>query len=365
VAGCGSAEPVTPPRFDDLTVYSALPLRGPGAERSRDVLDGEQLALGTTGGAVGPFALRLRSLDDTAPDGRWKPDATLDAAELAAKDPKTIAYLGDFDAAATALSLPTMNAAGVLQVSPGATYDGFTGGDGSGAGEPDKYEPSGRATFSRIAAPDAVQARVIATLLADEGCHRLAVLRAPSAFDASLAELIAVAAEHRGLRVVVADQVRPDPDAHRAAAEEVVQAGAQCATFAATVADAPAGLFQALHAADPGLRIVAPVALADDELARSLGRAAAVTTIVGPPQPEIRFTARFTRQFGRPPGPWAPYGYAAMKRLVAAIENAGEDGNDRAAVVERYLALDDPPDRLALWEPTSDGLRYQREVPLT
>jgi branched-chain amino acid transport system substrate-binding protein len=365
MAGCGSSGPQTTPRSDSLTVYSALPLRGPGSARSRDVLDGEQLAFGATGGVVGGYTLRLRSLDDTAPDGRWRPDATLDAAEMAASDPHTIAYLGDFDAAATALSLPALNGVGVLQVSPGSGYDGFTGGDGSGPGEPEKYEPSGRATFSRIAPPDAVQARAIVALLKGEGCRRLAVLRAPSAFDASLAELIVVGAKHRGLLVVYADQVRPDRDAHRSAAKDVADSGAQCATFAGTVKDAPADLLDALHEADPGLRIVAPMALADGDVARKLGEAASVTTILGPPPPSAAFSALFSRQFGRRPGPWAPYGYAAMERVVQAIGRAGERGNDRHDVVDSYLALPDPPERLALWQPTISGLRWERDVPVT
>jgi branched-chain amino acid transport system substrate-binding protein len=364
--GCGSgAKTATDPRPDSLTVYSSLPLKGPGSERSRDVLDGEQLAMGATGGVVGPFALRLRSLDDTAPDGRWKPDATVDAAELAAKDPTTIAYLGDFDAAATALSLPLTNAVGALQVSPGATYDGFSGGIGKGPGEPEKYRPTGIGTFSRMAPADAVQARAIVDLLREQGCQRLAVLRAPSAFDASLAQLIGTAAKHRGIRVVYFDQVRLDPDARLDAARDVVEADADCATFAATLDDAPAALLTQLHQVDPQLRIVLPLALADDELARQLGAAAAVTTIVGPPQPTPAFTARFTRQFGRAPGPWAPYGHDAMLRVVQAIERAGEDGNERASVVDEYLALPDPQDRLGLWTPTPAGLRFDREIAAT
>ena len=45
-------------------------------------------------------------------------------AKTAAQDPSTIAYLGDLDSGATAVSLPLINAAGILQVSPASPYIG-------------------------------------------------------------------------------------------------------------------------------------------------------------------------------------------------------------------------------------------------
>ncbi|UGS37481.1 ABC transporter substrate-binding protein [Capillimicrobium parvum] len=359
---CGSSGPQTTTPPDDLTIYSALPLRGAAAERARDVLDGEQMAIGEIAGTPRTYPVSLRTLDDAGPAGEFKPDATLEAAKVAAADPHAIAYVGGQDAAATALSLPPLNEQGILQVSPGATYDGFTGGDGSGAGEPAKYRPSGEATFSRMAPRDATQSRAIAELMHEHGCRRIALLRAPSAFDASLAELVGKAADRLGMRVVYDDQVRTEPDARERAAQDVAQRGPDCATFAATVHDAPAGLFRALHHEMPGLWMVAPAALSDDGVARSLGPAASSVVIVGPPQPDAAFTARFARQFGRPPGPWAPYGRDAMRRVLEAIERAGQDGNDRRAVVDAYLALPDPPERLALWRASPTGLAYDREL---
>jgi branched-chain amino acid transport system substrate-binding protein len=362
LAACGSSGTETPAPPDDLTVYSALPLHGPGSERARDILDGEQLAMGEIADARRTYPVTLRALDDSGPAGELKPGVTLEVAKVAAQDPHAIAYLGGQDAAATALALPPLNEQGILQVSPGATYDGFTGGAGSGAGEPEKYRPSGDATFSRMAPRDATQARAIAALMAAHGCRRVAILRAPSAFDLSLAELIAQAVGDRGMRVVYADQVRPDPESHERAAADVAQRAPECATFAATVHDAPAGMLRALHDRMPGLWMVAPMALAADGLARALGPAGEAIVFVGPPRPDATFTARFTRQFGRPPGPWAPYGYAAMRRVLRAIAAAGQAGNERRAVVDAYLALPDPPDRMGLWQASPRGLAYDRAL---
>ena len=379
IIGCGDAEPrETVPSTRELTIYTALPEHGPQAPRARDVLDGERLALLLADGRAGLFTVGLRPVSDAAepepeeeredgePEEGWVPEAALKAAEAAVEDQSTIAFIGDFDAGATALTLPVTNPHDMLQVSPATTYGGFTGDPGKAPGEPEKYQPSSRPTFGRIAASDAVQARAMADVLASEGCPQVAVLRAPNAFDDSLARLFAKAVANRGMGVALEEQVRDDdPEAHQKMAAQVVESGARCATFIAGPADAPASMLRALHAADPGLRIVAPLGLADDEVARALGPAAAVTTIVGPPAPAEALRTAFTRRFGREPGPWAAYGFEAMRRVLRAIEAAGSRGNDRRAVVEAYLALAPPEPRLALWRPTLDGLVMERELPAT
>lgn len=367
IAGCGGSDDdtATAPPGDELTVYTALPLHGPGAGRARDVLDGERLALAQAGGRAGGFSVELRPLDDGTPEDGWQPGPTVDAARAAVEDPATIAYVGDLDAGATALSLPLTNEAGVLQVSPGTTYDGFTGGPGSIPGEPDKYRPSGRPSFGRIAPADSVQAIAIVDALERRGCRRLAVLRAPTAFDGSLADLVEEEARRAGMRVVRDEQVRPDPESHQDAAAEVVAAGARCAFFAGGPADLPAALLQALHAADPRMRLVVGLALADDAFARSLGAAAEVTEIVGPPPPGAGLVAAFRREHDRAPGPWAAYGHEAMRRVLAVIDDLGDDAADRRAVTRAYLERFAPTAGLALWRGGADGLELARRLPAT
>ncbi|MCW3005642.1 MAG: transporter substrate-binding protein [Solirubrobacterales bacterium] len=365
-AGCGTTDPThTTTASDDLTIYTALPMHGAQAPRSRDVIDGERLALILAGGRVGPYTVRLRSLDDSSvkKDG-WDPEATLQAIKLAVDDPSTIAFIGDLDAGATALSLPKTNERDLLQVIPAATYDGFTGGDGRAPGEPEKYQPSSRLTFGTVALTDEAQSRVIADALKGEHCERVAVLRAPTGFDASLAELIERTITHRGMEVVNDDKVpNTDPDTQRKTGERLVKDAVDCATFAGSPSDAPGPLLRAIHAAAPEVRFVLPAALADAAVAKSIATAGPDTMIVGPPPAGPRFSAAFERRFGRRPGPWAAYGYDAMQRALKAIASAGAGGNDRRAVVAAFLQQPRPVARLALWRATAQGLELDRELP--
>ena len=88
----------------------------------------------------GDWTIKYASLDDAAapPAGTARRRPT--NARTGAKDPTTIAYLGDADFGATAISIPILNEAGVAQVSPASTYPGFTtGAPGTEKGEPEKY----------------------------------------------------------------------------------------------------------------------------------------------------------------------------------------------------------------------------------
>ena len=85
------------------------------------------------------------SLDDsTAQAGAWTPEATSANARKAAQDDSTIAYLGEFNSGASAVSMPILNEAGVPQNGLTNTAVGLTSdAPGSEPGEPDKYYPSG------------------------------------------------------------------------------------------------------------------------------------------------------------------------------------------------------------------------------
>ena len=158
---------------DSLTVYSSLPLRGPFALRMRSLVNGEKLAIADAGGTVGDWTIKYASLDDATGDAGWDPSATADNARTAARDPTTIAYLGDADFGATAISLPILNEAGVAQVSPASTYPGFTSSaKGTEKGEPDKYQPSGVPTFARVIPTSTVEGQAQAVYQRAEGCRR-------------------------------------------------------------------------------------------------------------------------------------------------------------------------------------------------
>jgi branched-chain amino acid transport system substrate-binding protein len=153
-----------------LTIYSSLPLQGDSRPQSESVVNGEKMALAEAGGKVGKFTIKYSSLDDaTAAAGKWDPGQTSSDARKAAQDASTIVYLGEFNSGASAISIPILNEANIMQISPSNTYVGLTRSEGADKGEPDKYYPAGKRTFGRVVPADHIQAAAQVTYLMDNG----------------------------------------------------------------------------------------------------------------------------------------------------------------------------------------------------
>ena len=128
VAGCGGVgvSGASEATGNQLTIYSSLPLQGPAAAISQQIVNGEKLALSRGRRARRPVQGRLRLARRRQPEDRHSstPERPRPNAKTAAQDTSTIAYLGELGSAATAVSLPLINAAGILQVSPAAPTSG-------------------------------------------------------------------------------------------------------------------------------------------------------------------------------------------------------------------------------------------------
>ena len=177
---------------DTLTIYSSLPLQGDSRPQSESVVNGEKLALEEAGGKVGKYTIKYVSLDDaTAAAGKWEPGQVSANARKAAQDKSTIAYLGEFNSGASAISIPVINEAGILQISPSNTYVGLTRSQGADKGEPDKYYPSGVRTYGRVVPADHIQAAAQVSYQKEEGCTKTYILNDKEVYGKGLADQVA------------------------------------------------------------------------------------------------------------------------------------------------------------------------------
>lgn len=345
-----------------LSVYVSLPLQGPAGPESVAVANGARLALREAGGTVGDLVVKLVVLDDSTPVvGRWDPSRTAKNASTVVRDRTAIAYLGDGPSGATAISLPILNAAGVLQVSPTSSYQGLTGTQDAEQGEPEKYYPSGIRTFARPVPGDEVQARALLRSLRDEECRRLQLLDDDDVGGRGLTTAVSRAASTAGFEVVGRDGLRADVDVVDEAAS-IAGRGADCVLFAGALADWVPKLFDALHAADPQLELFGGDGLASDAFAATLGAGAqARTHLTAPvgvlePLPGVRaFLRRYRETFGVEARSGALYGYEAMRLVLTAIKRAGPLGNDRAAVTRALFALGERESPLGPYRIDRDG----------
>jgi branched-chain amino acid transport system substrate-binding protein len=366
ISGCASGGAAT---NDDavggeLAVYSSLPLQGPSGLACEEIVNGEKLALAQAGGRAGRFKVGYVSLDDANPTtGRWDPGLTASNAKTAAQDTSTIAYLGDYESAATAISLPLINAAGIPQISPASPYVGLTSPLDAGQDEPERFYPSGQHTFARLQPGDPVQADAQLQLMHSLGIRSIYVLDDQDPFAIPLAELVAGDATAAGIRVVAHDSLSiVTGGTFKGEAEKIAESGAQAVFYSGEGSEGAAQMFRELHEADPRLMLLAPSSVVVEPFTAHLGTAQAATYLTTPVLPPSQYPpegrrvlADYRRAFGTEGAGSALYGYESMSLLLDAIRRAGSHGNDRRAVIAQLLPTHERDSVLGRYAIESNG----------
>jgi branched-chain amino acid transport system substrate-binding protein len=351
-AGCGSvaASSTGQTPGDQLAVYSSLPLQGPAGAISAQIVGGEKLALSQARGRVGPFRIEYVSLDDAeTASGLRNPGAAETNAKTAAQDTSTIAYLGDYGSAATAVSLPLTNAAGILQISPYSPYVGLTSSLDAGQDEPERFYPTGKRTFGRLPPGDIVAAAAQAQLMKSLGVHEAYVLDNQEPFEMPLATIVASDAEQAGITVAAHDSIETlSSSVFTGEVAKILASGAQAVFFAGNDGGGTVKLWRALHRADPELLLLGSSSMLSEAFTSQIGAAAARTYLGSPvlpvsfyPSSARRVLGDYRRTFGSEAGPYVLYGYEAMSAVLRAIRGAGAHGNERQAVVDGFFARSD------------------------
>jgi branched-chain amino acid transport system substrate-binding protein len=347
LTACGVGAPSTEATGTQLTVYSSLPLDGPTAATSQQIVNGEKLALSEAGGHAGPFKVSFTSLDDASPKtGQWNPGESATDAKQAAQDTSTIAYLGDYNSAATAISLPLINGAGILQISPSSPYVGLTSSLDAGADEPARFYLTGKRNFARLQPGDPVQAVAQVKLMRSLGVRRLYVIDDQNAFEMPLAAIVAADAKNAGIDVVAHDSIPVEPGSSFAGeVQEVTRARASAVFLAAGPSTGTVSLWRMLHQADPGLLLLGTSSMDSESFTSQIGAAETQTYLTTPllparlyPASAQRMLSAYQTAFGSPGGAEALYGYEAMSLVLDAIRAAGARGNNRQAVIARVLS---------------------------
>jgi branched-chain amino acid transport system substrate-binding protein len=389
-AGCGGGdgdERAEPVHEDTLVVYSSLPLSGGSQIVGDAVAAGERLALSDAGGRVGSYAVKLVELDSAEPDERdWDPDRVAENASRAADDSAAIAYLGELELGATAISLPVTNEKSILQLSP---TDGLTSLTlpQSGPGEgPERFYPEEARTFLRLVPPDSAQAGPLVAVARERGARRLAIAHDDGIFGRQLAGAVEQAASDKGLGVTTVERVEPDLDEAEGLAQDLAKDHPEAVIYLGIGGDPAATILAAM--ADPALAgtpliAAAPLATPDALPAGEPAQPLPVVTPMLPagqyPPAGRRILERLAHREGAAPPVEALYGYESMRVVLEALRAAGKDAADRTAVIEAARADgprgsvigrysfdrrgDTTRHRLALYDVKGGALDYEGPAP--
>jgi branched-chain amino acid transport system substrate-binding protein len=333
-----------------FTIYSSLPLQGDSRPQSADIARAMRMALRDNGGRAGRHRITYISLDDASPEtGFWEPRRIAVNARKAAGNPHTIAYLGEFNSGASAVSMPILNRAGVLQVSPSNTIVGLTRAVGAQKGEPARYYPTGRRTYGRVIPTDHVQGPAVVAYMKEQGCASAYIINNRDAYGRGIAAQVERVGNRQGVPILGNDGIDATPANVRAAAARVTASGADCFFYGGFTQTNAVGVFKAVAAGAPHIRLFGPDGVAEAAFTEQLGPSLAKRVFITnptlartayPPRGQ-RFFADFKARYGTYPEPYAIYGYEAMSVVLSSIrhaDRAGTDAKGRRAVVDAFFA---------------------------
>jgi branched-chain amino acid transport system substrate-binding protein len=349
-----------------VTVYSSLPFDPTDRQQTEDVVKGEKLALSQVNNKGGSCTITYKSLDDsTAQAGQWDPGQTSSNARKAAADKSAIAYLGEFNSGASAISIPITNQANLQQISPSNTALELTKNPGpSGKGAPEKYYPSGKRTYARVVAADHIQGAAQGEWMKELGVKKLYEANDKQVYGSGVAKTTGDAAKLNGIQVVGNDGIDIKAANYRALAQKIKSSGADAFFFGGITASNGVQLYKDVWAANPGIKLFGPDGVAETSFTSKLPPDAQKNTYITvgtidpkdyPPEGQ-KFFQDFKAKYGTAtPEPYAIYGYEAMSLLLDAMKRAGDKCNDRQAIIDQVFATKDKKSVLGTYSIDKDG----------
>jgi branched-chain amino acid transport system substrate-binding protein len=334
---------------DTLQVYSSLPLQGAQRPQTTDLVRGAELALKQHDGKAGDFTIEYTSLDDsTAQAGAWTPEQTSANARRVAQEDNSVAYIGEFNSGASAISIPILNEVPIAQVSPANTAVGLTSDDaGADEGEPEKYYPTGQRHYLRIVPKDTIQGAALATVMKKDGCRNVYILNDKEVYGAGLARNIEMSAQEQGLEVLANEGIDPKAPNFRSLAAGMKSEGADCFVFGGITANGGVQLYKDVLAAMPDIGLYGPDGVAETGfidpaeggIPPNVQRHVKLTVATLDPSeypPEgQRFFRDYEAEYGEAnPNPYAVYGYEAMDLILDTCDRIGPDCGDRQKLID-------------------------------
>lgn len=310
-------------------VYVSLPRQGQGAPSAAQIAKGLRVAVADRKATAGGRPIRIVWMDD-AKGPRWNRARVVANARRAAADPSAIAYVGEGNSEATAVSMPIINRAGLVHLSPVSTASALT--DAATAG---RYQPSGAQTFFRPVPGDARQSSALLSAVRRAGARKRVVLVDDgSLYGRGLTQGFGAGAEAARVSVVARYVADRNGNGLAKLAQRVAAKRPTAIVYGGSPSSNAAKALRALHGRSPKALLFGGDALAHDSFVGRLGAAQSRVRITTPAA-HVDPRKKAGRGLGKRPDSFAVFAYNGMDALLAAVDRAGKRGAvTRASVRE-------------------------------
>jgi branched-chain amino acid transport system substrate-binding protein len=350
-----------------LTIVSSLPRTGSANSQTTSIVNGIKMAIEERGGKVDGLEIRYEDLDDASPQkGNWDQNLEAANAKKAVNDPTCVGYIGTYNSGAAKISMPILNKAGLVMVSPGNTYPGLTK---PGMGEPNEpaiYRPSGTISYFRVVPTDDIQGAVACEFCAkDLGAKKAFILHDRELYGKGIADVFKKTAPLHKVDVVGFEGVDPKASNYRSLVTKIRASGADAVFYGGTTQTNAAQILKDLRSGGCKAPFVTPDGTFENAYIEAAGKEAmnpaaggVYITFGGLPSEKLtglgaEFVKKYAAKHGEVPEAYAVYGYEAGRVLLDAIDRA--ERKDRASIIAAVAATKDFNGALGTWSFDENG----------
>lgn len=350
-------------RAEVIKIVSSLPRTGSANAQAQTMVNGIKMAIEEVGGKVGDFTIVYEDWDDASPErGQWDPALEAGNAQKAVKDASIMAYIGTYNSGAAKISMPILNQASLVMVSPANTYPGLTKPHTGEANEPQVYRPTGKINYFRVVPADDIQGEVAALWAKELGAKKVFILHDRELYGKGVADVFKRACAKFGIQVVGYEGIDPKAANYRSLVTKIKSAGAELVYFGGTTQTNAGQLAKDLVSGGVKAKFMVPDGCREQAFIEAAGKdnleGRAYVTFGGLPPSELKgkgrdFYEAYKKKYNAEPEAYAVYGYEAARVVLDSIHRAGKP--DREAIRQAVANVRDFEGALGKWSFDENG----------
>lgn len=356
-AAAGAAKPGV------IKIVSSLPHTSSANAQVMTIVNGIRMALDEVNWKIGEYAIEYEPWDDASPQrSNWDPAVEAANADKAVKDPDIMVYIGTFNSGAAKVSIPTLNKAGLVMISPANTYPGLTKPGQGEANEPDVYRPSGKINYFRVVPADDLQGVAAAKWAQKMGVKSAFVLHDREVYGKGIADIFKAHCEKIGIEVAGYEGIDTKAANYKSLASKIKAKEPDLVYFGGTTQSNGGQLAKDIRQSGYAGKFMVPDGCIENAFVDSAGADNVNDTTYGTfgGKPADMLTGRgaefyknYKAKFNSEPEVYAVYGYEAGRAAVDAIRRAGK--KDREAVRQAVAQTKDFDGTLGRWSFDENG----------
>ncbi|MBI4568083.1 MAG: branched-chain amino acid ABC transporter substrate-binding protein [Planctomycetes bacterium] len=358
-----AAKPAAPVRGTVIKIFSSLPRTGSAKAQTDTIVNGIKMAIDENGGQVAGFTLLYQDLDDaTAAAGKWTQDAEIRNAQQAIDDPDVMVYIGTYNSGAAKVSMPMLNNADILMISPANTWPGLTKPGAGDPGEPDIYRPKKKINYCRVVPADDLQGPLGADWAKEMNVGKVYILDDTEVYGKGIATLFKERCQEIDIEVLGHESIAANKQEFRSLMTKIKGTNPDLVYFGGTSQSKGGQVASDMVSVGLTCKLMVPDGCREQAFIEAAGKenleGRCYVTFGGLPPDQQKgrgkaFVDRYVKKHGGMPDAYAIYGYEAAQVAVEAIRRAGK--KDRDAIRAAGVSIKDFDGALGKWSFDANG----------